>query len=125
MQKNNDPESGFFGPRIFLALVLCLTGVSLSLLSLRAASPAPTAPVSTSAANASSASTSAPETTLNIATTPGMPRYYTYAPPPGMGETAGEPSIGFNPVSGKVMYISTLQTLQATLPERITPLASA
>ena len=42
------------------------------------------------------------------------------APPAGMGENAGEPSIGFNPVTKKVMYISTLQTLQLTLPEDIT-----
>jgi PKD repeat protein len=53
-----------------------------------------------------------------------MPRYYNYAPGPGVGESAGEPSIGFNLTSKKVMYVSNVRTLQATLPEDITPLGS-
>lgn len=52
---------------------------------------------------------------------PGVPRYYNYAPGPGIGESSGEPSIGFNPISKRVMFISNTQTLQATLPENIPP----
>lgn len=45
------------------------------------------------------------------------PRYYSYAPGPGVGETAGEPSIGYNPITHKAMYISGLQTLRVTFPD--------
>jgi PKD domain-containing protein len=45
------------------------------------------------------------------------PRYYNYSPGPGLGETAGEPSIGYNLTTHKAMYISGLQTLRVTLPE--------
>jgi len=45
------------------------------------------------------------------------PRYYNYQPPSGIGETAGEPSIGYNLTTHKAMYISGLQTLSATFPE--------
>ncbi len=44
------------------------------------------------------------------------PRYNSYAPGPGVGETAGEPSIGYNLTSHKAMYISGLQTLRVTFP---------
>lgn len=44
------------------------------------------------------------------------PRYNTYAPGPGMGETAGEPSIGYNLTTHRAMYISGLQTLRVTFP---------
>ena len=57
-------------------------------------------------------------------TAPGTPRYYNYAPGPGIGEAAGEPSIGFNPATKHVMYLAGLQTLQATLPENIAPVGS-
>ena len=50
------------------------------------------------------------------------PRYYTYAPGPAVGENAGEPSIGYNPSSGRAIYIAGLQTLRVTFPEKFTPL---
>jgi PKD repeat protein len=49
------------------------------------------------------------------------PRYYNYAPPQAIGENSGEPSIGYNPVSKRAMYIAGLQTLQITFPEDIEP----
>jgi hypothetical protein len=52
------------------------------------------------------------------------PRYYNYAPGPGVGETAGEPSIGYNLTSHRAMYISGLQTLRVTFPEELTPKGS-
>ena len=45
------------------------------------------------------------------------PRYYNYSPGPGVGETAGEPTIGFNLQTKRAMYISGLQTLRVTFPE--------
>ncbi len=52
------------------------------------------------------------------------PRYYNYAPGPGVGENAGEPTIGFNPFSKRAMYVSGLQTLKVTFPEEISPAGS-
>jgi PKD repeat protein len=52
------------------------------------------------------------------------PRYYNYAPGPGVGETAGEPSIGYNPITHKAMFISGLQTLRVTFPEDVAPAGS-
>lgn len=46
----------------------------------------------------------------------GGPRYYNYAPPPAVGEAAGEPSIGYNLATGHAMYIAGLQTLRVTFP---------
>ena len=54
----------------------------------------------------------------------GGPRYYNYAPPPAVGEAAGEPSIGYNLTTGHAMYIAGLQTLRVTFPENITPAGS-
>jgi hypothetical protein len=54
----------------------------------------------------------------------GGPRYLNYAPPPAVGEAAGEPSIGYNLVTHKAMYIAGLQTLRVTFPEAITPAGS-
>ena len=51
----------------------------------------------------------------------GGPRYLNYAAPPAVGENAGEPSIGFNPFTGRIMYIAGLQTLRVTFPEQIAP----
>jgi PKD repeat protein len=45
------------------------------------------------------------------------PRYYNYSPGPGIGENAGEPTIGFNLQTKRAMYISGLQTLRITFPE--------
>ena len=52
------------------------------------------------------------------------PRYYNYAPGPGVGENAGEPTMGFNPNTRRAMYISGLQTLRVTFPEDIAPAGS-
>jgi PKD repeat protein len=54
----------------------------------------------------------------------GGPRYTNYAPPPAVGENAGEPSIGYNLMTKRAMMIAGLQTLQVTFPEAITPLGS-
>ena len=45
------------------------------------------------------------------------PRYQTYQPGPGLGETAAEPTMGWNPHTKRAMYISGLQTLRVTFPE--------
>jgi hypothetical protein len=55
---------------------------------------------------------------------PGDPRYSNYAPAPAIGENSGEPSIGYNPVTHRAMYIAGLQTLQITFPENIEPKGS-
>ncbi|MFN2533563.1 MAG: hypothetical protein ABR555_19960, partial [Pyrinomonadaceae bacterium] len=52
------------------------------------------------------------------------PRYYNYSPGPGIGENAGEPTIGFNLTSHKAMFIAGLQTLRVTFPEDIPPAGS-
>lgn len=48
---------------------------------------------------------------------PGVPRYYNYSPGPGQGESAGEPSVGYNLTSHKAMFISGLQTFRVTFPD--------
>jgi hypothetical protein len=40
------------------------------------------------------------------------PTYAHYVPPPGLGTSAAEPSVGFNPKSGAVMFIASTQTLR-------------
>lgn len=52
------------------------------------------------------------------------PRYYNYSPGPGVGETAGEPTVGYNNTSHRAMFISGLQTLRVTFPEDIQPAGS-
>ncbi|HEV3470040.1 MAG TPA: PKD domain-containing protein, partial [Pyrinomonadaceae bacterium] len=54
----------------------------------------------------------------------GTPRYHNYSPPQAVGETAAEPSVGFNPLTRRAMYISGLQTLRVTFPEDIEPKGS-
>ena len=44
------------------------------------------------------------------------PRYANYTPPEGLGTSAGEPSLGVDQRTGKVMYIAGTQTLTVTLP---------
>src|SRR6266480_2397735 len=121
MKKKLISQSGLFNPRILFGLGLCLAGVFLSMLSFAGTGSSGKFSRSNSklAKPNSTASTTSPA--LAAPTSPGMPRYYNYAPNPGIGEGAGEPSVGFNPVNKKVMYIAGLQTLQATLPENITP----
>src|SRR5258706_210499 len=55
---------------------------------------------------------------------PGVPRYYNYAAGTSLGEGSGEPSIGYNPKTGRAMFVAGLQTLQVTFPENIMPLGS-
>lgn len=55
---------------------------------------------------------------------PNAPRYHNYAPPPAVGETSGEPSVGFNPFTRRAMFISGLQTLRVTFPEDLAPAGS-
>src|ERR1700694_5551717 len=117
MQKKSVSQSGIFNPRILLALLFCLAGVSLTLFSLDARPSSWTR----SLKGSSMTKAAAPEVAPQAPTTAGMPRYYNYAPDAGIGENAGEPSIGFNPISKRVMYLAGLQTLQVTLPENITP----
>lgn len=65
-----------------------------------------------------------PPTPTPAPAAPGVPRYYNYAPPATIGEASGEPSIGYNLVSKKAMYIAGLQTLRVTFPENLTPAGS-
>ena len=55
---------------------------------------------------------------------PYMPRYYNYAAGPSLGESSGEPTIGYNRSTKRAMYIAGLQTLQVTFPENIQPVGS-
>lgn len=48
---------------------------------------------------------------------PGAPRLVTLVAPPAMGNSAGEPSIGYNLKSKRAMYIAGLQTLKVTPAE--------
>lgn len=52
------------------------------------------------------------------------PRYYNYSPGPGVGETAGEPTVGYNNATHRAMFISGLQTLRITFPEDVQPAGS-
>jgi hypothetical protein len=51
--------------------------------------------------------------------------YTVYAPPAGLGTSAGEPSIGVDERTGAVMYIASLQTLKVTFDDGITPATAA
>jgi len=121
MKKNPLTQSGLFTFRGFLTFSFCSVALSLAFLAL-AGTPRTTKHVARSTQSSSqTASIDAPPLAPSG---PGIPRYYNYSPGPGVGEAAGEPSIGFNPATKKVMYIASLQTLQATLPENVTPSGS-
>jgi PKD repeat protein len=122
MKQNRNSEAGIFTLRVFVALTLCLLGSGLAMLTL-AGTPR-SAKLFNKSAKISPPQSSSIDAPPPTSSGPGIPRYYSYSPGPGFGEAAGEPSIGFNPSSGKVMYIASLQTLQATLPEDITPKGS-
>ncbi len=47
------------------------------------------------------------------------PRFQLFSSPDGFGDTAGEPSIGYNNKSKRAMFIAALQTLRVTFPEAI------
>ena len=64
--------------------------------------------------------TSGPPNTVGA----GVPRYYNYAPPAAVGENSGEPSLGYNLLTKRAMYISGLQTLRITFPQNLAPAGS-
>src|ERR1700736_1011038 len=121
MQKKSASESGIFYSRLLLALTFCLVG---SLLGMFSFAGTPHGKLFSKSKQSATLQIATPDAPLVTPTGPGVPRYYNYAPGPGIGEAAGEPSIGFNPASKRVMYIASLQTLQATLPENVAPLGS-
>ncbi|HXG54702.1 MAG TPA: hypothetical protein VNJ03_04925 [Vicinamibacterales bacterium] len=49
------------------------------------------------------------------------PRFFNYKPPSGLGETAGEPTLGVNFKSGNVMFIALLETLRASFDDSSSP----
>ncbi len=49
------------------------------------------------------------------------PRFQNYVAPPNLGNDAGEPSIGVNWNTGRVMYIAGLQTLRVTFDDTTSP----
>jgi hypothetical protein len=54
----------------------------------------------------------------------GNPRYQNYVAPPDLGNSAGEPTLGVNTVTGNVMYIAGLQTLRASFDDCSSPAAA-
>ncbi len=122
MTKNPLSQSGLFTFRGLLTFTLCCAALSLAFLGF-AATPRKATPLASSS-QASPSQTAPSDAPPKTPTGPGIPRYYNYSPGPGIGEAAGEPSIGFNPATKRVMYIASLQTLQVTLPENVTPLGS-
>ena len=122
MKKNPLTQSGLFTFRVLLTFTLCSAAVFFALLSF--GKTPRTDKLFEHSTPASGEQTASADLAPSTPTGPGIPRYYNYAPGPGIGEAAGEPSIGFNPSSGKAMYLAGLQTLQVTLPEKITPLGS-
>src|SRR5215212_9793730 len=49
------------------------------------------------------------------------PRYYNYAAPPEMGNSAGEPTIGVNWQSGNAIFMASLQTLRVKWDDTASP----
>src|ERR1700712_4023236 len=67
---------------------------------------------------------------LALATVPARaveptPTYAVFAPPAGVGTSAGEPSIGVDERTGAVMYIASTQTLKVTFNDAATPATAA
>lgn len=52
---------------------------------------------------------------------PYAPRFADHKPPSGLGEHAGEPTLGVNFKNGNVNYIALLETLRATFDDRSSP----
>ena len=126
MKKNLLTQSGLFTFRGLLTFTCCLVALSLAFLAL-AGTPRKAKHVASLPEGSflsSSAQLNSNDLPPSTPTGPSIPRYYNYSPGPGIGEASGEPSIGFNPISKKAMYIASLQTLQVTLPENVTPLGS-
>jgi hypothetical protein len=53
------------------------------------------------------------------------PTYAIYAPPAGLGTSAGEPSLGVNERTGAVMYVAALQTLKVDFNDAVSPATAA
>ena len=68
-----------------------------------------------------SASPPSPPPVPNPPASPGTPRYQSYTPPAGsgLGQNAGEPSIGVNWKTGKVFFQSDVQTLRVTFYDQL------
>lgn len=49
------------------------------------------------------------------------PRFFNHYPPSGLGEAAGEPTLGINYQTGNVMYIAWLETLRASFDDSASP----
>lgn len=49
------------------------------------------------------------------------PRFFNFRPPSGLGENAGEPTLGVNFSSGNVMFIALLETLRASFNDSSSP----
>ena len=49
------------------------------------------------------------------------PTYGVYAPPAGVGASAGEPTLGVDEATGTVMYIAGLETLKVDFNDAVTP----
>lgn len=62
----------------------------------------------------------APQPTPSPSSEP-APRYQNYPAPPGMGDNAGEPTIGVNWQSGRAMFIASLQTLRVKFDDTASP----
>lgn len=63
----------------------------------------------------------APPTATPTPSTATPPSYRNYAAPAGVGEGAGEPTLGVNWNSGAVMFISGLETLRITFDDSASP----
>lgn len=50
------------------------------------------------------------------------PRFINYASPPGLADGAGEPTMGWNPMSQRAMFIAGIETNRVTFPELLTPM---
>lgn len=50
---------------------------------------------------------------------PTAPRYKVYVSPPNEGNDAGEPTVGYNPLTERAMFISYVNALRVTFPEKL------
>ncbi len=50
---------------------------------------------------------------------PEAPRYSVYVSPPEEGNDAGEPTVGYNPLTKRAMFISYVNALRVTFPENL------
>ncbi|HEV2852068.1 MAG TPA: sialidase family protein [Thermoanaerobaculia bacterium] len=53
------------------------------------------------------------------------PAYQVFAPPAGVGASAGEPTLGVDEATGTAMYIAGLETLKVTFNDSVTPATAA